>query len=236
MEQLELLWEFQQADMAVDRLENEIKRSPTRQRLVKCRDTLLEQQAAFKRIEGDTSAMADRLDALKDAIALSRDQYNSLVSKAESSVDSHEHAEMYIAEAKRVLGNLTAYIQETKRIRKDSGDRERLQHDIRVRYAKYKAEFEKLKAAYEAEYEEKNKQLEELKKAAKDKTAGITAEMLERYRTIKLHSVPPLARLNGSQCGGCNMSLPSAVTRSIKAGQLIECETCGRLLLPGSQK
>ena len=236
MEQLELIWEFQQADMAVDRLENEIKRSPTRQRLVKCRDTLLEQQAAFKRIEGDTSAMADRLDALKDAIALSRDQYNSLVSKAESSVDSHEHAEMYIAEAKRVLGNLTAYIQETKRIRKDSGDRERLQHDIRVRYAKYKAEFEKLKAAYEAEYEEKNKQLEELKKAAKDKTAGITAEMLERYRTIKLHSVPPLARLNGSQCGGCNMSLPSAVTRSIKAGQLIECETCGRLLLPGSQK
>ena len=236
MEQLELLWEFQQADMAVDRLENEIKRSPTRQRLVKCRDTLLEQQAAFKRIEGDTSAMADRLDALKDAIALSRDQYNSLVSKAESSVDSHEHAEMYIAEAKRVLGNLTAYIQETKRIRKDSGDRERLQHDIRVRYAKYKAEFEKLKAAYEAEYEEKNRQLEELKKAAKDKTAGITAEMLERYRTIKLHSVPPLARLNGSQCGGCNMSLPSAVTRSIKAGQLIECETCGRLLLPGSQK
>ena len=236
MEQLELLWEFQQADMAVDRLENEIKRSPTRQKLVKCRDYLLEQQAAFKRIEGDTSAMADRLDALKDAIALSRDQYNSLVSKAESGVDSHEHAEMYIAEAKRVLGNLTAYIQETKRIRKDSGDRERLQHDIRVRYAKYKAEFEKLKAAYEAEYEEKNKQLEELKKAAKDKTAGITAEMLERYRTIKLHSVPPLARLNGSQCGGCNMSLPSAVTRSIKAGQLIECETCGRLLLPGSQK
>ena len=236
MEQLELLWEFQQADMAVDRLENEIKRSPTRQRLVKCRDYLLEQQAAFKRIEGDTSAMADRLDALKDAIALSQDQYNSLVSKAESSVDSHEQAESYIAEAKRVLGNLTAYIQETKRIRKDNGDRERLQHDIRVRYAKYKAEFEKLKAAYEAEYEEKNKQLEALKKAAKEKMTGISAELLERYRTIKLHSMPPLARLNGSQCGGCNMSLPSAVTRSIKAGELIECETCGRLLLPGSAK
>ncbi len=234
MEQLELLWEYQQADMAVDRLENEIKRSPTRQKLVKCRDYLLEQQAAFKRIEGDTTVMADRLDALKDAVALSRDQYNSLVAKAESGVDSHEHAEAYLAEAKRVLGNLNAYIQETKRIRKDNTDRERLQHDIKVRYAKYKAEFEKLKAAYEVEYNEKNGQLEELKKAARAKTAGITKEMLDRYQNIKLHSVPPLARLNGSQCGGCNMSLPSAVTRSIKAGELIECETCGRLLLPGN--
>ncbi len=236
MEQLEMLWEFQQADMAVDRLENEIKRSPTRQRLVKCRDYLLDQQAAFKRIEGDTSAMADRLDALKDAIALSRDQYASLLSKAETGVDSHENAENCIAEAKRVLGNLNAYIQETKRIRKDNSDRERLQHDIKVRYAKYKAEFDKLKAAYEVEYNEKNGQLEELKKTAKTKTAGISKEMLDRYHTIKLHSVPPLARLNGSQCGGCNMSLPSAVTRSIKAGELIECETCGRLLLPGAAK
>ena len=32
MEQLELLWNYQQADSAADKLEKEIKRSPTRQR------------------------------------------------------------------------------------------------------------------------------------------------------------------------------------------------------------
>ena len=69
MEQLELLWIYQQADSAADKLENEIKRSPTRQKLVKYRDSLLEQQAAFKRVDSEVAAMSDRLDALKDAVA-----------------------------------------------------------------------------------------------------------------------------------------------------------------------
>ena len=54
---------------------------------------------------------------------------------------------------------------------------------------------------------------------------------MERYRDIKKHSVPPLAALLGDQCGGCNMSLPSSVSRKVKAGELVECETCGRLLI-----
>ena len=64
MEQLELLWNYQQADSAADKLEKEIKRSPTRQKLIKYRDSLLEQQTAFKRVDGEVAAMGDRLDAL----------------------------------------------------------------------------------------------------------------------------------------------------------------------------
>ena len=44
MEQTELLWQFQQADMAADALETEIKRSPSRLALKKNRDFLMEQQ------------------------------------------------------------------------------------------------------------------------------------------------------------------------------------------------
>ena len=234
MEQLELLWIYQQADSAADKLENEIKRSPTRQKLVKYRDSLLEQQAAFKRVDSEVAAMSDRLDALKDAVALTEEQLKNLMTKIETGADSLEQVAAYISDVKRLQGNLAAYEQETRRIRKDSADRERIQREIKVRYAKYKAEFDKLKAEYDAEYKEKMAQFEQLRKAAEEKTSGISKEMMDRYRAIKLHSVPPLARLNGNQCGGCNMSLPSAVTRKIKAGELIECETCGRLLLPGN--
>ena len=69
-------------------------------------------------------------------------------------------------EAKRFLNNLTAYEQEIKRIRKEAADRERLQHDVKVRAAKAKAEFDKLKVAYDAEFKEKSVELEELKKKA----------------------------------------------------------------------
>ena len=100
-----------------------------------------------------------------------------------------------------------------------------------MRAAKAKNEFDKLKVLYDQEAKEKSKDLEALRAAADEKAKPIEQEYLEKYRTIKLHSVPPLAALYGDQCGGCNMSLPSAVVRKIKSGALVECETCGRLLI-----
>ena len=232
MEQLEMLWNYQQADMAVDKLENDIKRSPTRQKLVKCRDYCLEQQNAYKRVDSDVAAMADRLDALQDAVRLTEEQLKNLQSKIENNDDNLEQISQYLTDAKRLQGNLQGFEQETKRIRKDAQDREKLRHDIKVRYAKYKAEFDKLKTEYDNEYKQKSAELEEMKAHAVEQSKGISEDLLTRYRTIKLHSVPPLAHLMGNQCGGCNMSLPSAIVRSIKGGQLIECETCGRLILP----
>ncbi|MBQ9943476.1 MAG: hypothetical protein IJO67_03845 [Clostridia bacterium] len=232
MDQIRLLWEYQQADMEVSKMENSIKRSPNRQKLVKYRDYLVSQQNVMKRIESEVSAMADRLEALKDAISMTEDQYKALKQKVESDQATDAKAvQQLMNEAKRFLNNLTAYEQEIKRIRKDAADRERLQHDVKVRAAKAKAEFDKLKVAFDAEYKEKTVELEGLKAKAAELAKPVEAAFMERYEAIKRHSVPPLAKLNGDQCTGCNMSLPSAVTRKIKAGELIECETCGRLLV-----
>ena len=232
MDQIRLLWEYQQADMEVSKMENSIKRSPNRQKLVKYRDYLVSQQNVMKRIESEVGAMADRLEALKDAISMTEDQYKALKQKVESEQAADAKAvQQLMNEARRFLNNLTAYEQEIKRIRKDAADRERLQHDVKVRAAKAKAEFDKLKVAFDAEYKEKTVELEALKAKAAEYAKPVEAAYMERYETIKRHSVPPLAKLNGDQCTGCNMSLPSAVTRKIKAGELIECETCGRLLV-----
>ena len=232
MDQLHLLWEYQQADVELDKLEASIKRSPTRQKLVKYRDYLVEQQNVMKRIEGEVFNMTDRLEALKDAIKLTEEQLRALQSRLEGTppTDS-ETVQQFLNDARRFQNNLTAYEQEIRRIRKDAADRERQQHDVKVRAAKAKGEFDKLKGTYDAEYKEKSKELDALRAAAAEKAKGIEPEFMERYRTIKRHSVPPLARLYGDQCGGCNMSLPSAISRKIKAGELVECETCGRLLI-----
>ena len=56
--------------------------------------------------------------------------------------------------------------------------------------------------------------------------------MLEEYETIKKHISPPVARLIHGQCSGCNTSLPSAILSKIKGGTLVECETCGRMIIP----
>ncbi len=232
MDQLHLLWDYQQADVAVGKLESSIKRSPMRQKLVKYRDYLLDQQGIMKRIESEFSAMLDRLEALKDAVAHTEEQLKSLQSRIETEppVTSDDTAQC-IADAKRFLSNITSYEQEIRRIRKDAEDRERLQHDVKVRYAKAKTEFERTKVDYEEESKEKLKELEGLRAVVLEKEKLIDPEHLTLYRTIKQHSVPPLAKLLGDQCGGCNMSLPSVVLRNIRAGKQVECETCGRLII-----
>ena len=232
MDQLHLLWEYQKADVEADKMEASIKRSPVRQKLVKFRDYYADQQNAMKRIESEVAAMQDRLEALKDAIKMTDEQLHTLHSKMESDPpQSSQDVQQFLSDAKRFQNNLNAYEQEIKRIRKDAADRERQQHDIRVRAAKAKGEFDKLKETYDAEKKEKDQELEALRNAAKEKAVGIEPEYMERYRDIKKHSVPPLAALYGDQCGGCNMSLPSSVSRKVKAGGLVECETCGRLLI-----
>lgn len=232
MDQLHLLWEYQKADVEVDKLEASIKRSPVRQKLVKYRDYYAEQQTTMKRIESEVAAMQDRLEALKDAIKMTDEQLHNLHGKMESDPPQNsQEVQQFMNDAKRFQNNLTAYEQEIKRIRKDAADRERQQHDVRVRAAKAKGEFDKLKVTYDAEKQEKDGELEALRAKAAEKAQGIEPDFMERYRDIKKHSVPPLAALLGDQCGGCNMSLPSSVSRKVKAGELVECETCGRLLI-----
>ena len=57
------------------------------------------------------------------------------------------------------------------------------------------------------------------------------AALLEEYNAIRKHTVPPVARLIYGQCSGCNTSLPSAILSKIKGGSLVECETCGRMII-----
>ena len=166
MSQLELLWDYQQTDIKAEAVAKEIKRSPARQKLVKYRDYLLEQQNTIKRIEEEILTMQDRLEVLEDAVKLVEDQLNSLQKKMETSEPQDaEQTERYLSDAQRMMSNLSEYEAEIKRIKKDSADRDRLQYDVKVRAARAKSEFDKLKASYDEEYKRKNEELNALKNA-----------------------------------------------------------------------
>ena len=86
--------------------------------------------------------------------------------------------------------------------------------------------------AYEAEYKEQMRQLEEKRAQVQARARDIDPALLEKYNVIKKHCIPPVARLYGDQCGGCNMSLPQVTLRKFKNdAKYIECENCGRLII-----
>ena len=232
MEKFDALWAFQAEDIKADAIANAIKRSPTRQKLEKARDFILDRQKQYKQIENEITAMVDRKDIIEQAVAHSESQLQSLKARFESDPpQSAEDVKSLMSEVSRCRDTIRQYEAEIARIVKESTAHEKQQHVVRVEAANAKKAFDQLKADYEAESQSKKSELDEQRAKAKALMDAVDPSLLEEYNTIKRHISPPVARLTYGQCSGCNTSLPSAVLARIKSGNLVECETCGRMII-----
>lgn len=232
MEKFEALWAYQEEDMKADAIAAAIKRSPTRQKLEKARDFILDRQKQYKQIEEDVGAMVDRKDIIAQAIARSRDQLQALQKKYESNPpQTAEEIKALLSEVSRCRDTIRQYEVEISRIVKETDANDKLSRSVRLEAANAKKSFDQLKADYEEESKSKKGELEAQRAKAKALMDQVDPRLLEEYETIKKHISPPVARLTHGQCSGCNTSLPSAILSKIKGGALVECETCGRMII-----
>ena len=233
MDKFEALWAYQEEDMKADAIAAAIRRSPIRQKLEKARDFILERQKQYKQIEEDIAAMVDRKDIIAQAIARSREQLQSLQTRFETNPPkTPEEVRSLLAEVSRCRDTIRQYEVEISRIVKETDANEKLQRSVRLEAANAKKTFDQLKAEYEEESKSKKGELEAQRAKAKALMDQVDPALLEEYETIKKHISPPVARLIHGQCSGCNTSLPSAILSKIKGGTLVECETCGRMIIP----
>ena len=233
MEQLAMLWEYQQEDMKADRLANEIKRNPLRQKLEQDRNQYLEKKNQHKQIQEQVAVLADRKDAIRDAIARCEEQLKGLTDRfANDPPQDLEAVRALMSEVARCKDTIASYEGEMKRMVKDVSDHSQKQRSLSHEAAGLRAEFERLKAQYDKESPEKKAALDAQRAVAKEKAQGIDPKLMEHYASIRKHILPPMARLIGDQCSGCNTSQPSALLRKIKSGsEIVECETCGRMII-----
>lgn len=230
MEKTELLWQYQQADMAADAYENEMKRNPKRAALAKKIDFLHEQQNAIKQMEKDIADKSDRVEMLTMAVARLQEQLAVYESREiPDDLQKAREERMELQQTKKILED---YASELGRIIKAAKEYEQSEVEIRTKFAKVRAEYDAEKAVYDQERKEQTAILEEKRAVAQEAAKKVDAALLEKYEHIKKHCTPPVARLIGDQCSGCNMSLPQATMRKFKADvHFIECENCGRLII-----
>ena len=230
--QLEKLWQFMQVDMEADRFEAKIRQSEKRQKLLKQRNFLMDQQNNMKKLESDVAAMTDRLEAVRDDAERLQKVLTGLMEELESNPPtSEEEANARMEPVQKLMDNLTRYEQELSKMRKDAEVKDRQQLEIRVRAAKTKQEFDQLKKEYDVEFKQDTATLKEMRARTEQESGKIEPDLLEKYRTIKQHCTPPMAKLIDGQCSGCFMSLPSATLLAIKEqGKLVTCDNCGRIL------
>ena len=233
MEQYELLWKYQQVDMELDRYEKEMRGNSNRKELLKHRDFLLEQQNVLKKIETDVEVMSDRMEALADEIKrLSGSVAEATANFENNRPDNLEDVKKQMASIQKLIATITRYESELAKMRKDSEARDRQQREVRVRAAKARAEFDRIKVIYDKEYKVAAVKLEELKRKVAKEAEGIDPDLLEKYKAIKRHAAPPITRLHDDRCGGCNMQLSAADKDKVRSGvPYVECENCGRIIL-----
>ena len=232
MEKFEALWAYQAEDMKADAIAAAIKRSPTRQKLEKARDFILDRQKQYKQIEEDVGAMVDRKDIIAQAVTRSREQLQSLQNRYNSNPpQTAEEIKALLSEVSRCRDTIRQYEAEISRIVRETDANEKLQRSVRLEAANAKKTFDQLKADYEEESRSRKGELEAQRAKAKELMDQVDSSLLEEYETIKKHISPPVARLAHGQCSGCNTSLPSAILSKIRGGALVECETCGRMII-----
>ena len=232
MDRFEALWLYQAEDVKADAIANAIRRSPTRQKLEKTRDLILDRQKQYKQIESDITAMVDRKEIITQALDHSQAQLDQLKDRFESAPpQTADEVRSMIAEVGRCRETIRQYELEIGRIVKESAANDKLQRSVRVEAANAKKAFDQLKAEYEEESKSKKVELDQQRARAKELEAAVEPALLEEYNTIKRRISPPVARLTYGQCSGCNTSLPSATLAKIKGGALVECETCGRMII-----
>ena len=228
----EALWAYQTEDLKAEAIATEIKRSPTRMKLEKSRDFIMERQKQYKQIEDSIAAIADRKDILIQALESTIAQIESQKERMESLDPEDEAAVSALREeVARSRDEIRSLEKELNHMSNDSASYEKQLRTVRVDAAKAKQSFDQLKVDYENESKVKKEQLELQRARVKALEGSVDPDLMTEYLSIKKHTTPPVVRLQYGQCSDCNTSLPSATLSKIKNGTLVECETCGRMII-----
>ncbi len=234
MDQLTMLWEYQLEDMKADKLAQEIKRSPLRQKMENDRNLFMERQKQYKQIEEQVAVLADRKDAIRDAIARSEEQLSALQARFEANPPADlEAVRAFMAEVSKCRETIMGYEQEMKRLTHEANTNDQRGNSIRTEAARLRGEFEQLKTQYDKEMPGKKAELDAQKAAAAQKAEGIDEALMAAYLRIKKTITPPMSRLVNGQCSGCSTALPSAVLHRVRNAndEIVECESCGRMII-----
>jgi uncharacterized protein len=234
---LDTLLELQARDTAIDRLRHRWETIPERAALDAVRTDL----TAVEKQLGDAT---ERRDEVAGEERKFDDEAGSLETKA-----ADVERTMYSGEvtSPRELQMLQADVDQLRRHRRSLEDRElevmeRREaldsevRDLETRARELQAEAARLESVLSAVEAEIDEELAGERSARDELAASVDAALLDDYerRRERARGVG-VARLNGTTCQGCHLSIPSVEAERIRkspSGTVAHCDNCGCILVP----
>lgn len=235
MNKLDALWEYQQAELALEKVEARIKTTPSRQKLNKLHAFLSEQQTLIASIQKQIDARRASVDKLAAQVDEFEHRYELELSEFTVMERDEECTAAEMTESRRSLEGLLSQVDSARRDLYDTlAWIEKATADYKETYAKAgkaKKEYDAVRKQCEDEIAAAQPELDAAQAAAQKCRSTVDPVLLKKYDAVKTHHAAPMAKVENNQCGGCNMSLPTATVKCVAAGTgLVECENCGRIL------
>ena len=235
MRKMEALWAYQEAEVAKNVIENEIRNTPARLQLNKLHKQLKSQQAVIAKLSEDIESYEQQLAKLTDQVT--KLEARLQVESAELDTIKHddESTAEEMTELKGDIEKLNREISQGVREAKTLlGEIEKASDEYQTTAraaSKAKKEYDTLRVQCEEERVARQGELDRHDENLAQLSTTVDPALLERYNQVKQHHAVPIAKIVNSKCGGCNMSLPMVMLKKIATTDgIVECENCGRIL------
>ena len=152
MIQLEPLWNYQKADLALYRFERGLKNSETRNKLLKVRSQIMEQQNSIKRLEQQLKKSQSELRRIHEELRVCQKKAEDV----QAQIEQGAYTELkQVRQAIRQLEEATKSLNGEKKLLQEVADlgnnTEKVLKTARNNMLEGKAEFDRLKAIHDEE-------------------------------------------------------------------------------------
>lgn len=235
MGKLDALWQYQEAQLIKERLEQTLRNTPARTKLNKLRGFLSEQQQAIAKLkqaieqrEAELEHINDQVVQLEKKIELEVAEFSQMQSDEECTAEEFteckknlEALQNELNTLRRTLQDLIQWIEQTAK---------EYVH-TRNKAGKAKKEYDALRVVCDEEYATYKDKIDNATREMEEKAKLVDGDLLERYQKVKQNHAVPMAKVEHNQCSGCYMSLPMVVVKRVASHEgIVECENCGRIL------
>ncbi len=239
MDNLEMLLEYQAADIELTEADAKQKDTPTRKKLLQLQRFLRTSQDRIAEMEGAAKVKNTRLSELSTQHRTLMEDMEDL-EKDLSYYSECDDEELDEAEIRKMTGGAERLYDSIIKVKKQLSQlSEELDEDARAiktllgKMKSAKTEYDSLKLDYNKEIADGAESLKEYEQKLAAIEAKLPQILVDEYKRIKGFRQNPVAVFKDSRCGGCNMQLPSSTSSKITAAadKPYTCENCGRILI-----